>query len=337
MTVNNVSIRELDRPWGAPWPANGLEKLGRCPICGERDRRTLNADLVDNTFWCSPGTWHLWQCTNCRSAYLDPRPTPETISIAYKNYYTHHTKKTKLDFRNLTFLRRLRRGIVNDYVDWRFGAKLGPVLKFGAHLIRVLPIVRRKLDWEFRSLPKAGRKTATLLDLGCGNGQFILSAKEIGWNVVGIDTDPKAVLNAQSLGLNVKIGGIEHFDGQAGLFDAITISHVIEHVHDPIKIIQRCYDLLKPGGQLWVETPNIESIGYKIFKNNWRGIEAPRHLVIFSPHSLRKLFRSCGFSNVTQITRPFVAKSIFSESLKIEAKSRSSRAGKCRRLLASIA
>ena len=71
------------------WPVEGLETLGRCPVCGEGGRSLFLDRLRDTTFYTAPGEWTLWRCEGCRALYLDPQPTAETIGLAYQSYYTH--------------------------------------------------------------------------------------------------------------------------------------------------------------------------------------------------------------------------------------------------------
>jgi SAM-dependent methyltransferase len=123
-------------------------------------------------------------------------------------------------------------------------------------------------------------------------------ARTCGWDVVGLDPDPKAVANAARQRLTVYEGGIEYFAGQTHLFNVITLNHVIEHVYDPVKVLKACHALLKPGGQLWLETPNIDSFGHARFQQNWRGLETPRHLVLFNRHSLGQALVSAGFPSM---------------------------------------
>src|SRR3954451_11454477 len=71
------------------WPAGGLEAQSTCPACGSHDREPLHSDLRDRVFGAAPGDWSLVRCLACGSAYLDPRPTRDTIGIAYSSYFTH--------------------------------------------------------------------------------------------------------------------------------------------------------------------------------------------------------------------------------------------------------
>jgi len=132
-----------------------------------------------------------------------------------------------------------------------------------------------------------------LLDVGCGSGDFLEKVRLAGWDVSGVDVDDKAVSNARKKGLNIRHGDIGAC--RETNFDAITLSHVIEHVHDPLALLRGAHARLKPGGCLYIETPNLESVGHRRFGRNWRGLEPPRHLVILSSGSLRLLLAAAGF------------------------------------------
>lgn len=283
-----------------PWPAGGLEDVGACPVCGEMARTILHRDLADDVFRCAPGKWSLWRCSGCESAYLDPRPTPATIHIAYQSYYTHSAGEGRKVFETLGLLRRLRRRLSNGYANWRYDAKREPTSILGVPLAYCFPPLKNVVDRAFRHLPRKASSCLALLDVGCGNGKFLEIAVECGWKAVGVDPDPKAVAKAQELGFEVYEGGVEVFQGKQALFDFISLSHVIEHVHSPMDTLKNCFELLKPGGVLWIETPNIKSLGHMLFSRWWRGIEAPRHLCIFNPASLAHALRSCGYERISR-------------------------------------
>jgi 2-polyprenyl-3-methyl-5-hydroxy-6-metoxy-1,4-benzoquinol methylase len=295
MNKHTSTAAPPDEPWAKPWPTNELESVNQCPVCGEASRTLLHADMVDNSFRAALGKWTLWTCAKCRSAYLDPRPTPATMHRAYVNYYTHQQTTGKDDYTALSPLRKLRRRLVNGYTNWRYGTQALPSSPFGVLAAHAMPSVKKVLDREYRHLPKRPPGDGRLLDVGCGDGSFLSLARTCGWKVVGLDPDPMAVANAASQGLTVHEGGIEYFDGQTELFDVITLNHVIEHVYEPFEVLKRCHVLLKPGGQLWLETPNIDSFGHARFQKNWRGLEAPRHLALFNRHSLGHALVSAGF------------------------------------------
>ena len=136
----------------------------------------------------------------------------------------------------------------------------------------------------------------------------------MGWQVVGVEPDPQAAAVARSRGLDVRLGGIEVLDGFTGEFDWITMSHVIEHVHDPIGLLRACHRLLRPEGRIWIETPNLDSLGHSIYASNWRGLEPPRHLVLFTYLSLRRALSEAGFENAEDEPHRPVCEMVFGAS-----------------------
>ena len=269
------------------WPADGVESVAYCPVCGEASREVMYTDLVDNAYRVAPGKWTLWKCIQCGSAYLDPRPTRDLIHLAYSNYYTHRVLRRKDDYTSLNALRKLRRRLVNGYTDWRYSSGEEPASHWGILVLLALLPQRRRLDSEYRHSPRRPVNGGKLLDVGCGDGSFLRVATRCDWHATGLDPDVNAVASCRSNALDVLHGGIERFGAVESRFDVITLNHVIEHVPDPIELLRSCYRLLKLGGQLWLQTPNIDSLGSRRYGRHWRGLEPPRHLVLFDPVSLR--------------------------------------------------
>lgn len=292
-----------EEPWAMPWPEEDMEYLGYCPVCGETLRTLLHVDLVDNVFRAAQGKWALWTCMKCHSAYLDPRPSQVTIHRAYANYYTHKADTTHApDYKSLSFLRRLRRIMSNGYLNDQYGTRRYPASILGLWVAKIFPAQREILDVEFRYLPVPLRGQR-LLDIGCGSGKFLVSAREAGWQVSGIEPDPEAADTTRQLGVDVLVGTAELLDRESECFDVITISHVIEHVHDPKKLLEDIYRLLKPNGVLYIETPNIDSQWSNLFRKNWRGLETPRHIVLFTPEGIANLLLKSGFRKIKNIYR----------------------------------
>lgn len=308
---------QMNQPWEKAWPREGLESITNCPLCGSSEREVLHSGLVDNVFHVAPGAWTLQRCLGCQSAYLDPRPTEKSIHLAYTKYYTHTTPNVCEKYEVLSPWRRLRRSLANGYCNRRYGTKYYPSSSFGTSVAWLLPTLRHSLDLRHRFLPPS-KEGASLLDVGFGNGAFLELAKAAGWLVAGVDPDPIAVKNAKARGMDVHLGGIDVYNGITEYFDAITISHVIEHLHDPVAVIRTIYALLKPGGILYIDTPNINAYGHHIFGPNWRGLEPPRHLVIFSALALKMLLSSVGFSCVRSIRRYDVSHGMYQSSLSLQ-------------------
>jgi len=301
------------------WPEDGLEVVEQCPVCEASDRKVMYEGLTDRVFRCAPGEWTLYQCKECASGYLDPRPNRETIALAYQQYYTHGAGgETKLAS-DLNWVRRLRRSFANGYCNVRYGTDYQPASRLGGWLAYVIPSYRHILDRKMRHLPKQPSE-GRLLDIGCGDGSFLKRAEEAGWIVKGVDPDQQAVEIAQNRGLDVCKGGVEVLNNERSLYDIVTLSHVVEHVHDPPELLAACFRLLKRGGILWVETPNLDSIGHKHYGQFWRGLEPPRHLVLFSLKSMQYAVQSCGFRSVHIMPVPYlrIAKHVFVSSSRLE-------------------
>lgn len=300
-------------PWQQPWPANELEHVHACPVCDSTSRELLHKELVDNVFFVAAGRWQLHRCTQCRCAYLDPRPDPASIAKAYDNYYTH----TATDRGDADAASRGKDRWSNGYLNRRYGTRYQPASALGVALAPLLPRRRQKLDAAFRYLPKP-HHGQTLLDIGCGNGDFLLKARDAGWTVSGIDPDPKAVLAATRRGLDVQCGDINVLAERSSCFDAITLSHVLEHVHEPVAFMQAVRRLLKPGGIVYIDTPNIDSRGASFWGKNWRGLETPRHLVLFTLDGLQALLQRTGFGHVSIKRRTMVRKFLYLASLRMQ-------------------
>lgn len=301
--MNPPSARE-------PWPEADLEYLARCPVCGLHDRVLLHESLVDSVFGVADGYWTLYRCIGCDSGYLDPRPTPQSIGRAYAGYYTHSAVDHPLVRRKGT-LRTLLHDAVHGYQNRRYGLHRQPASKMLGRLLPCFPSLRGAADAECRHLPaKAGR----LLDVGCGSGHFLELAAQAGWAVEGVDFDPGAVEAARSRGLQVQLGGVEVLDGREACFDVITLCHVIEHLHDPGQVVRALHRLLKPGGTLWLDTPNLGSLGYEHYGRHWRDLDPPRHLVLFGRETLFDLLRQSGFEQIRQRWRGLTVFEVFAAS-----------------------
>lgn len=294
------------------WVREDLETLGFCPLCESTQRQARHSGLDDVSFGTPGSGWTIWRCDDCQSHYLDPRPSRNCIHRAYVNYYTHAENVTASSSKRPAD--GLFKRAASGYVHARFGSRKHRAWRLGALVVSALPPVRRKYDSDFRYLPKPS-EGARLLDVGCGNGDFLVLAQGCGWSCIGIDPDVDAVNRARGRGLNAMHGNLDSLLGQSEAFDAITLHHVLEHVHNPRQILVQCLTLLKSGGQLWLETPNGHSIGHAVFGNAWRGLECPRHLILFSPGNLVQIMKDTGFTKVQIMPRKSALRPLFKESL----------------------
>lgn len=272
------------------WPEDGLERVEACPACGARERRVLHAALRDRLF-AAPGSWDLQECLACGSAFLDPRPTEASIGLAYERYFG---AERPLEAGSIG---SRRAAILNGHLNRALGYDLHPSSRL-AWLVPLFPKRRWRAEWSVRHLRRPPG-AARLLDVGCGTGEFLVRMREAGWEVAGIEPDAASAEIARSKGLDVQQAGLGDARLDDGAFAAITLNHVLEHLHDPRAALERCRALLRPGGVVWIATPNIASLGHARFGRDWFGLDPPRHLVLFSPRALEDAL--AGFAEIRRI------------------------------------
>lgn len=143
--------------------------------------------------------------------------------------------------------------------------------------------LRRKMDLIDQGFGGVG----TLLDIGAGTGDFLNEAGKRGWDVTGIEinADARALAMQKDLRLYESMLAVE-----GRKFDVVTLWHVLEHLHDLPKSIDRITNFLKPGGMLVVAVPNYNSFDANYYGPFWAAYDVPRHLWHFSQNSMKKLF-----------------------------------------------
>lgn len=145
-----------------------------------------------------------------------------------------------------------------------------------------------------------------LLDVGCGTGDFLDCARAHGWRVRGTEVSAYACRAAGARGFLVHQGEIWEAGLSADTVDVVTCWHVLEHARDPTRIVREIYRVLKPGGALFLATPNVEDYLFRAAYRLARGRRPPLyepderelHLFHFSPRTLRALLVSAGFQRV---------------------------------------
>ncbi len=256
-------------------------------------------DVADWTFRCAPGKWNYWTCTDCCALYLDPRPTEASIARAYANYYTHGRPAAS------SFIEWAKTRLRHTcYLAWH-GLDLKPRLPLPAPLYPLLAPLRGRVTEPFLLQVLNRLPRGRLMDVGCGNGGNLEFARQLGWRVQGIETDSQAVAAARAAGLDVLEGTYERLEEFRGAFDCLICHHVIEHVHAPLGLLRALNDALKPGGTALISLPNADSHVLRAVGDNWRGLEAPRHLAIPTAKTMRALCETQGFLVEAAPTSPW--------------------------------
>ncbi|MEQ8909243.1 MAG: class I SAM-dependent methyltransferase [Vicingaceae bacterium] len=203
-------------------------------------------------------------CQNCRTEFLSPQPTDQQLSNAYDtSYYGEGEKK-------------------------------------------FIPLVEAVVDFFRRRNAKAlaaqfGHE-GRVLDIGCGNGNLLhYLGKEGAFELHGIEPEGKSAERAAAhREINLHKGYLEKGRFQENHFDAISLVHVFEHLPNPKEALEIIDDILKPGGQLLIEIPNISSWQAKIFKSNWLHLDPPRHLQLTPPELLIKELEKQGYKLINE-------------------------------------
>jgi len=146
-----------------------------------------------------------------------------------------------------------------------------------------------------------------LLDIGCGAGRYLAFARNLGWEVVGVERDVQAAQNAaQYSGGDVKAGRFEEMEFEAGSFDAVSLWHVLEHVYDPLDTLKRIRPLLSEEGALIIGVPNMDCLQRRLFGKAWWYWEVPRHFWHFTPKTLTALLERAGYQIFRLYAQPLL-------------------------------
>jgi SAM-dependent methyltransferase len=224
-----------------------------------------------NCVICSPGSeaeiflqahsgGHLFsylRCQQCGLVFLSPRPNGNEILRFYEpGYYGENTQK------------------------FRFAIEI-PRLFFARKRVRRVQ--------TFFARP------GNALDIGCGQGTFLRLLQEEGWECRGTELTEESAARASRRGFSVSVGEFDPAAFPAHSFDLISLWHVLEHLRNPRQTLGSLPGLLKGGGIVAISTPNMDSLQAEVGKEKWFHLDPPRHLYLFSPHTLGRIMDSLGF------------------------------------------
>lgn len=229
-----------------------------CPVC---ESVSIEPVLQAKDYTVSGELYHIWQCSKCSLRFTQSVPDQSEISKYYQSEaYISHSESKK--------------GFVNSLY----------------HFVR-----NRTLRSKRKLVEKAtALEEGTLLDLGAGTGAFAAEMENSGWTVKGLEPDEVARKNASQLHNITLDPPDELFYMPSVSMDAITMWHVLEHVHDLNGYMQRLKHIIKPSGKIFIAVPNYTSFDAEIYKSYWAAYDVPRHLYHFSPKAMQTLLSKHG-------------------------------------------
>lgn len=291
------------------------ESDASCPLCQSASRYDFSGrdrmfDLYERHDY--------YRCKECKCVFKHPMPAPETIASYYPATYDIYEED-----RRDTSPNQLKRGVLATKLGYTHLAE-GAVQKLAG--IIAGPFSK---DNAPHFVPDG-----ELLDIGCGNGRYLATMRAVGWRVQGVEFSENGVKACRKHDVPVHHGDLLSARFADGRFDVVTARHLIEHVPDPSAFIEEVARVLKPGGELLIETPSSASLGRALLSVNWFANEVPRHLILYNPENLTALMHAKGLTlqRLTLSTTP----KIFLNSLDyaLENKGKPSKRIRWRRMLA---
>lgn len=169
-------------------------------------------------------------------------------------------------------------------------------------LTKTLPDATRRRYRELLASLEPFRTTGALVDVGCGGGFFVEVAAGAGWRAAGTEVSRAAVEFARSRGLAVHHGVLDGSGFAAGSLDVVTLFEVVEHVREPSGLLAEAAALLRPGGALYLTTPNFGSLTRRLLGSDWSVISRD-HVSLMTPRGLRAAAERAGLEPLRLFTR----------------------------------
>lgn len=151
--------------------------------------------------------------------------------------------------------------------------------------------------WIGQNKDVRGRTGLKFLDVGCGDGAYLVTKKAEGCECYGVDISVEALskLKKKHPDIRTHCGELADARWPSDYFDVVNLCHVLEHVPDPEATLREIRRILKPGGLVKISVPNSDSWSRSLFFKCWLGYDSPRHLWVFSRRNLSILFIRTGF------------------------------------------
>lgn len=238
-----------------------------CPVCSGTN---LTDKFQAPDFWVSKELFTITQCNSCGFAFTKNAPDADNIGKYYQHedYVSHTDTQQGLFFKIYHFVRETMLGKKRQMIE--------------KHVVK-----------------------GNHLDIGAGTGYFLNHMQQNGWKVSGVEPDKGASEIAHkkfNIELQTKLDDVLQMNAT---FQAISMWHVLEHVHQLQQYFDIFKQLLAQNGKLFIAVPNHTSFDAKYYKHNWAAWDVPKHLWHFSPESMKILAEKNGFSIEQKYMLPF--------------------------------
>lgn len=203
-------------------------------------------------------TWNIFRCAVCEVAFLNPMPEGAELDPYYDEDY--------------------------------YGPEHRRLHGAGESLI---PLFRRARAKRIKKLIPPG---GSVLDVGCGRGIMLAVLQKEGFKCFGVERSENSARSAIASGVQVFAGDLRDAPFDKESFDMITYWQVLEHLENPLQSLMRSFELLKPGGKLLLQVPDVDGFQSVLSTDHWFHLDPPRHLWHFNSRSLDFIAAKCGFA-----------------------------------------
>ena len=269
-----------------------------CPICQTPTFRPLfeARDLQHGL----GGGFTVVQCSTCELVSYEPLPDETTLAGFYPaDYYAHGDPEAVADPPAGSFRR-----LVDDL---HLGIRRNPFLA-----VMLSPLLWYKEVYSYarylRPIPRDNRPAGApvphppvphsrgrLLDVGCGDGGFLLKARRMGFECHGLEPGGRGAPGLERAGIPVATCPLDRFEGHDNAFDVITLNHVFEHLLDPVGALRKIQTLLAPGGRVLIRMPRTDHFLFRRCHLHWFQLDIPRHVYLYDASNFNALAENCGF------------------------------------------
>jgi len=226
----------------------------KCPWC---DSEKTQMYLWVKDLFLTGEAFEIHECLKCGLLFTEPRPDASSIGKYYQSeeYYSHQENKS-------------------------------------GFIPKIYESVKKVNLRHKRKLATKGLKVGTMLEIGCGVGDFLHEMEQKGWKCTGIEPSEEA----KAIAKNRVKANILNPEELASLkdesFDLITMWHVLEHVDNLKEEVMHLQRLLKKGGRLVLALPNFKSADAEHYREYWAAYDVPRHLNHFCRESINNIFKN---------------------------------------------